>query len=174
MISTQQFTYAFCYTICLVRALWRHYYQNTQVCMFVIDSNDRERIGEAKEQLHIMMSEDELRDCILIVLANKQDLPNAMNVKEIYENLDFEKLRTNRKTIIATCATSGDGLNECMDWMAMQYELKTLKAPINETIEDVKQLVTKTNNNYSNYFYNYVESLNKFVSKMIGNEKSVN
>lgn len=40
--------------------------------IFVVDSNDRERIGEAKEELMRMLSEDELRDAVVLVFANKQ------------------------------------------------------------------------------------------------------
>ena len=49
----------------------------------MIDSNDRERIGEAREELNRMLNEDELRDAVLLIFANKQDLPNAMNAAEI-------------------------------------------------------------------------------------------
>merc|ERR1712050_793952 len=66
-----------------IRPLWRHYYQNTQGLIFVVDSNDRDRIGEARDELSKMLSEDEMRDAILLVFANKQDLPNAMNAAEI-------------------------------------------------------------------------------------------
>ena len=40
--------------------------------IFVVDSNDRERIGEARDELLRMLSEDELRDAVLLVFANKQ------------------------------------------------------------------------------------------------------
>ena len=40
--------------------------------IFVVDSNDRERVGEGKEELMRMLQEDELRDAILLVFANKQ------------------------------------------------------------------------------------------------------
>ena len=49
----------------------------------MIDSNDRERIGEAREELNRMLNEDELREAVLLIFANKQDLPNAMNAAEI-------------------------------------------------------------------------------------------
>ena len=39
-----------------IRPLWRHYFQNTQGLIFVVDSNDRERIGEAQEELQKMVS----------------------------------------------------------------------------------------------------------------------
>ncbi len=38
----------------------------------MVDSNDRERASEARDELSRMLSEDELRDAILLVFANKQ------------------------------------------------------------------------------------------------------
>merc|ERR1711963_604318 len=101
-----------------IRPLWRHYFQNTQGLIFVIDSNDRERVGEAKEELMRMLNEDELRDAILLVFANKQDLPNAMNAAEITDKLGLHSLRNRQWFIQATCATSGDGLYEGLDWLS--------------------------------------------------------
>ena len=57
-----------------IRPLWRHYFQNTQGLIFVVDSNDRERVGEARDELHRMLQEDELRDAVLLIFANKQVL----------------------------------------------------------------------------------------------------
>merc|ERR1712072_1374465 len=54
-----------------IRPLWRHYYENTQGIIFVIDSNDRDRVGEAADELNRLLVEDELKDAHLVVLANK-------------------------------------------------------------------------------------------------------
>lgn len=40
-----------------IRPLWRHYFQNTQGLIFVVDSNDRDRIGEARDELQRMLNE---------------------------------------------------------------------------------------------------------------------
>jgi small GTP-binding protein len=101
-----------------IRPLWRHYFQNTQGIIFVVDSNDRERIEEAKEELDKMLSEDELREAKLLVFANKQDLPNAMSVTEITDKLGLNSLRNREWSIRGTCATSGDGLYEGLDWLS--------------------------------------------------------
>lgn len=42
----------------------------------MVDSNDRERVNEAREELMRMLAEDELRDAVLLVFANKQVLPD--------------------------------------------------------------------------------------------------
>jgi len=101
-----------------IRPLWRHYYQNTQGVIFVVDSNDRERVTEAAEELQKMLREDELREAAVLVLANKQDLPNAMSVAEVTDKLGLQSMRNRKWYIQATCATSGDGLYEGLDWLA--------------------------------------------------------
>eukprot|EP01105_Mastigella_eilhardi_P003438 TRINITY_DN1439_c0_g1_i5.p1 TRINITY_DN1439_c0_g1~~TRINITY_DN1439_c0_g1_i5.p1 ORF type:complete len:180 (+),score=65.00 TRINITY_DN1439_c0_g1_i5:139-678(+) len=101
-----------------IRPLWRHYFQNTQGLIFVVDSNDRERVGEAKEELQKMLSEDELRDAVLLVFANKQDLPQAMSVAEVTDKLGLSSMRNRKWYMQAACATSGDGLYEGLDWLS--------------------------------------------------------
>jgi len=105
-----------------IRPLWRHYYQNTQAIVFVVDSNDRERIEDsyehsAKDELHRMLREDELGDAKLLIYANKQDLPNAMTAKEITEKLDLYSIRR-EWYIVPSCGPTGDGLHEGLDWLS--------------------------------------------------------
>ena len=61
---------------------------------------------------------DELRDAAVLVFANKQDLPNAMSVAEVTDKLGLHSLRSRKWYIQATCATSGDGLYEGLDWLS--------------------------------------------------------
>ncbi|XP_036293280.1 ADP-ribosylation factor 1-like [Pipistrellus kuhlii] len=103
-----------------VRPLWRHYFQNTQGLVFVVDSNDPERGNEAREELLRMLAEDELRDAALLVFANKQDLPNALSAAEVTDKLGLHSLRRRSWYIQAACATSGDGLYEGLDWLSKQ------------------------------------------------------
>ncbi|MDG2870736.1 ADP-ribosylation factor-like protein, partial [Vibrio parahaemolyticus] len=84
----------------------------------VVDSNDRDRVVEARDELHRMLNEDELRDAVLLVFANKQDLPNAMNAAEITDKLGLHSLRQRHWYIQSTCATSGEGLYEGLDWLS--------------------------------------------------------
>uniref|UniRef100_A0A8C7LWC6 ADP-ribosylation factor n=1 Tax=Oncorhynchus mykiss TaxID=8022 RepID=A0A8C7LWC6_ONCMY len=77
-----------------IRPLWRHYFQNTQGLIFVVDSNDRERVAESAEELSKMLQEDELREAVLLVFANKQDLPNAMAVSDLTDKLGLQSLRS--------------------------------------------------------------------------------
>ncbi|KXJ16548.1 ADP-ribosylation factor 2 [Exaiptasia diaphana] len=84
-----------------IRTLWRLYFQETQGLIFVVDSNDRERIQEAKDELYRLLKEDELKRAALLVLANKQDLPDAMTASELRQ-----------------------GIFEGLEWLAQQIHLR--------------------------------------------------
>ncbi|GJN09893.1 hypothetical protein PR202_ga27942 [Eleusine coracana subsp. coracana] len=112
-----------------IRPLWRHYFQNTQGLIFVVDSNDRDRVVEARDELHRMLNEvnDSLwMSCVMLccLFANKQDLPNAMNAAEITDKLGLHSLRQRHWYIQSTCATTGEGLYEGLDWLSSNIASK--------------------------------------------------
>ncbi len=83
----------------------------------MVDSNDRERIADARSELERMLAEPELADAILLVFCNKMDLPKAMPAPEVTEKLGLHSVRNRKWFIQACCATSGDGLYEGLDWL---------------------------------------------------------
>ncbi len=101
-----------------IRVLWKHYYQNTDGLIFVIDSNDRERIEKAAEELQKMLAEEELKDCAILVMANKQDLNGALPPGEVTEQLGMGNIKGRTWLVQGTSATTGQGLKEGLDWMA--------------------------------------------------------
>ena len=60
-----------------IRPLWRHYYTGTQGLIFVVDCADRDRIDEARQELHRIINDREMRDAIILIFANKQDLQDG-------------------------------------------------------------------------------------------------
>ncbi|CAE8612362.1 unnamed protein product [Polarella glacialis] len=125
-----------------IRPLWRHYYQGTQGLIFVVDSNDRDRIEDAREELNKMLNEDEMREAIVLVFANKQDLPNAMPAAEVTEKLGLQNMRNRQWFIQSACATTGDGLYEGLDWLSRTLSSKHPPRPkacaANEAVCDVR------------------------------------
>jgi len=105
-----------------IRPLWRHYYQNTQGLIFVTDSNDVDRMTDAREELHKMVNEAELREAVILVFANKQDLPKALGASEVSKKLALDSLRGRTWWVQACCATTGDGLYEGLDWLVDQLK----------------------------------------------------
>merc|ERR1712012_127926 len=103
------------------------YYKGTDAIIFVVDSNDVERIDDssgknismaASEELHSMLQDNELRDAVLLVLANKQDLPQAMSVDEVSQRLNLNSIKNRTWRIQGACARNGEGIYEGMDWLS--------------------------------------------------------
>jgi len=90
-----------------IRPLWRHYYENCQALIFVVDSADEERLSEAREELHKLMDEEQLANALLLVYANKQDMPEARGVQEVADALELTSVRDRVWYIQACSASSG-------------------------------------------------------------------
>ena len=100
-----------------IRPYWRCYYPNTDAIIFVVDSADRERLSIAKQELHAMLEEEELKDAILLVFANKQDQVGALKAAQISEAMGLDEIRNRQWSIKETTATKGNGLFEGFDWI---------------------------------------------------------
>ncbi|KAA8910118.1 ADP-ribosylation factor family-domain-containing protein [Sphaerosporella brunnea] len=108
-----------------IRPLWRHYFSGTQGLIFVIDSNDRDRIDEARQELHRIIQDREMKDSLLLVFANKQDLPGAMPPAEVTEKLQLSKLKDRVWYVVPSCATTGEGLFEGLGWLSTNVKTPT-------------------------------------------------
>lgn len=65
-----------------------------------------------------MLSEEELRGCKLLVFANKQDLPNALDEGQVGAAIGLNEIRDRQWSIWRCSAKSGEGLSEGLDWCA--------------------------------------------------------
>ena len=107
-----------------LRQLWKHYYDGAIAVVFVVDSHDENRLEEAKMELELMAEDSALKDWHLLVLANKQDLPNALTPMEVEEKLDIKNLRgAKSKHVQGCCALKKEGIMEGFQRLA-----ETLKA----------------------------------------------
>eukprot|EP00731_Ephydatia_muelleri_P025371 Em0017g454a len=100
-----------------IRHIWRHYYTGTQGLIFVVDCEDRGRIDEARQELHKIICDPEMKDVAILVLANKQDRADAMKPNELQEALDLIRVRDMQWYVQPSCAVSGDGLLEGLSWL---------------------------------------------------------
>lgn len=100
-----------------IRPYWRCYYPNTDAIIFVVDSSDSERLGTASAELHAMLEEEDLKDAILLVMANKQDMPAALSAAHVSEALRLADVKGRQWSIQETSAANGRGLSEAFDWL---------------------------------------------------------
>ncbi|KAK5971321.1 ADP ribosylation factor, partial [Trichostrongylus colubriformis] len=100
-----------------IRALWKYYFRDTQAIIFVVDSADVARMGEARNEIHSLIESAELHDAVLLVFANKQDMPNAMSVADVIKALDMHSIRNREWYVQMSNAITGEGLVEGLEWL---------------------------------------------------------
>ncbi|XGW29348.1 hypothetical protein V3C99_008845, partial [Haemonchus contortus] len=100
-----------------IRALWKYYFRDTQAIIFVVDSADVDRMEEARNEIHSLVADAELHDAVLLVFANKQDMPNAMSATEISKALDMHCIMNREWYVQTSNAITGEGLVEGLEWL---------------------------------------------------------
>lgn len=101
---------------------WSNFFSGTDAILFIIDSSDRQRIAEARKELFRVLEESTTEKCAVLVLANKQDLPNCMSLNEVMENLQLQEIKEHEWTILPSCSLTGQGLEEAVDWLVMKLD----------------------------------------------------
>lgn len=106
-----------------IRSLWRHYFGGVIALIYVVDVADRYRVNEAKEELHRLLRDEEtLNAKILLMMANKQDLPGGMSTSELLEIFKLDEVAKIRAWHVQPCcALTGEGLEQGMAWLANTY-----------------------------------------------------
>ena len=97
-----------------IRPLWRHYFVGCEGLIYVVDSSDKTRFAEAQNELDWILDSDEMAGVPLVILANKQDLPQAASPADLSMKLGIDKVRNRKWHIQGTSALSGEGVLEAM------------------------------------------------------------
>ncbi|CAA90353.2 ADP-ribosylation factor-like protein 2 [Caenorhabditis elegans] len=100
-----------------LRSYWKNYFESTDALIWVVDSSDRERLLQCSEELKKLLGEERLAGASLLVLANKSDLPGAIDVNSIAQVLDLHSIKSHHWKIFSCCALSGDRLVQAMTWL---------------------------------------------------------
>jgi len=101
-----------------IRPLWRHYFTGVQGVIFVVDASDRTQFQTAKQEFHQIAQAPQLKACPILVFANKQDVEGAVGADDLAATLELRVLNAERWHIEASCALTGVGLVEGMNWLS--------------------------------------------------------
>ena len=104
----------------LLRALWPHYFGQTDGVVFVIDSSDQNRIEIAKTELHTLMSHKELNEKPFLILAIKQDLPMALNKEDMTAALNLKAVTWLKWQVVECSAIKNNRAKLGLEWLAEQ------------------------------------------------------
>ena len=107
-----------------LRSLWHHYFENSDAVIFVVDSSDKERLEEARDELDRILLDDRLRNTSLLVFSNKVDKPQSVSTSEVTDKLCLHKHKGREWFIQSTCAVTGEGIVDGLEWLASDLKKK--------------------------------------------------
>lgn len=129
-----------------IRNIWSKYYDDCHAVVYVIDADDRERLGEGWEVFDSVLSAPQILNVPLLLLANKQDSPMSLSVEEIrhdYEDWHQRKLESARRDtryaegdnemsarreriasldVMGVSALEGTGVRPAVDWLFIRVQ----------------------------------------------------
>ncbi|CAM9691631.1 unnamed protein product [Choristocarpus tenellus] len=105
-----------------IRPLWSHYFAGTDALIFVVDSQDHERLDEAWGELYRVLRDPAMDECrTVLIFLNKQDLPGAVTPSQALEKLAIDNqspLKHRNWYLQACCAVSGEGVYDGLEWLS--------------------------------------------------------
>ncbi|KAJ7091945.1 P-loop containing nucleoside triphosphate hydrolase protein [Mycena belliarum] len=126
-----------------IRNIWHRYYDDCHAVAYVIDAEDRERLSEGWEVFDSVLSAPQILNIPLLLIANKQDSPQALSVEEIrhdYEDWHQRKLESARRNVrdgegetgrreriasldvMGISALEGTGVKAAVDWLFIRVQ----------------------------------------------------
>ncbi|NXX36721.1 ARL14 protein, partial [Nicator chloris] len=102
-----------------MREFWSNFLEDTDALLYVVDSSDKRRLEESRREFELMLKNDSIKNVPVVVLANKQDLPGALNAEEITRRFKMKKYCSDRNWYVQPCcALTGEGLAEALQRVA--------------------------------------------------------
>ena len=172
------------------RSMWEVYYTNTDAIIYVIDTSD-ETYDDSKTQFYKLLKNDTLKNAIILIYANKQDLPEAKSVSDIIQIYELDNIKDHIWHIQPCSAQTGEGLITGIKWLSDQLifksdnsfpinpyinysENKKDENDINNNMNEIKEEKIDIENNSINNNINNNENENKEIIKDIENDKQIN
>ena len=101
-----------------IRKMWHHYYPNTDAIVFIVDSSDKTRFDEARDELMSLDAHPLLQSIPFLVFANKQDLPNAATTSEVTNAMKLYSVKGREWNVCESVGMSGVGIDEGFEWLS--------------------------------------------------------
>ncbi|KAG5582089.1 hypothetical protein H5410_052716 [Solanum commersonii] len=100
-----------------LRSIWEKYYEEAHAVIYVVDAASPSRFEDSKSALEKVLRHEDLQGAPLLILANKQDLADAVSAEEVARYLDLKKLDERAYTFLAVSSYDGLGIKESVNWL---------------------------------------------------------
>lgn len=99
------------------RSMWERYCRGVNAIVYVVDSADPDNIAVSKTELHDLLAKPALERIPILVLGNKNDLPEALSVDELIEKLNLKSLVNREVCCYSISAKNSVNIDITIDWL---------------------------------------------------------
>ena len=156
------------------RSVWDVYYMSTDAIVYVIDSQDDEYFEESKAQFHKLLTHPTLKNALILIFANKQDLPGAKDVNKLMQDYELDKIKDHIWNIQSCSALKGEGLITGIKWLSEQLVFRGKNNfPNNPYIINENDVVKENNEKKGNQTESEEINYNIVDNNNIGNNTEI-
>lgn len=100
-----------------IRSYWKNYFEDTDALIWVVDSSDKQRMNDCRQELNNLLEEERLLGATLLVFANKQDLPGSLSCDQVAEALQLSSIKGHHCKVFPSSAMTGQNITQGLDWV---------------------------------------------------------
>ena len=125
-----------------LRAAWDAYYENAEAVIYVVDAaeSDSQNLLLSKMEFFNLLYHNDLKDAVVLVLANKIDLPTARDAGGISDLFGLHEIKDHDWHVQGCCAITGEGLDKGLDWLTSKLNQKSSAKLQDGTLKKVTKL----------------------------------
>ncbi|KAJ3115335.1 ADP-ribosylation factor-like protein 8B [Phlyctochytrium bullatum] len=99
------------------RSMWERYCRGVNAIVFVLDSADHAKVPAARTELHTLLDKTQLANIPVLVLGNKNDLPGALNVDQIIDQLGLKSITSREVSCYSISAKNQVNIDLTLNWL---------------------------------------------------------
>ena len=99
------------------RSMWERYCRGVSAIVFMVDSGDRDKLEDAKNELHNLLEKPQLLGIPVLVLGNKRDLDNALDEKELIERMNLAAIQDREVCCYSISCKEKENIDITLQWL---------------------------------------------------------
>lgn len=99
------------------RSMWERYCRGVNAIVFVVDAADLNKIDTARNELRNLLEKPQMAGIPVLVLGNKNDLPEALNAEQLIDRLNLAGITTQEVSCYSISAKNQNNLDITLQWL---------------------------------------------------------
>jgi len=99
------------------RSMWERYCRGVNAIVFMVDAADHEKVNDAKREFSSLLEKPQLQGIPVLVLGNKRDLPNALEVQELIQRLELSPIKDREICCYSISCKEKENIDITLQWL---------------------------------------------------------